>query len=310
MRAAVRQILRGFAWRGEETARAAPHVRTTLNSNQCMMTALVAALPALGAALYVGGPRVLLMLLVAYVCIGVVEVAFATFREQQVDVGTVVTGLLLVLTLPAGTPLWLLALGALFGMFFGKAIFGGTGHNILNPALLGRCFIVLGYPTLISDFLASIKGATGEGLPAPLTLAFSDAGYWILIPIILGGAFLLVTRVASWRVVISIVLSGAALSTVLWRVGAGGEANQALLLIPCSAGFLFGAVFLATDPVTSPNTAAGQWIYGILVGVLAVVITLLATYGEGMMFAILLGNLVTPTIDAGVLSLKFRGYGL
>ena len=304
MKGAVSQILHGFSWRGEDTSSHAPHVRTTLNSNQYMLTVLLAAVPALGMAIYAGGARVLAMLLVTYVCIGAVEVLFATFRNQQVDFGTVVSGLLLVLTLPPATPLWMVALGALFALFFGKAIFGGTGHNLFNPAMLGRCFILLAYPTLISDSLGTLAG----GLGVPLTLAFDKVGYTAaIVPVAIGGAVLLFTRVAAWRTVLSAIAGGAGLSLVLWLCGVS---SHALLSLPFSAGFLFGAIFIATDPVSSPNTSVGQWIYGALVGVLAVVITMLATYGEGMLFAILIGNLITPTIDSAVLNVRFRGYGL
>lgn len=304
MKGAVSQILHGFAWRGEEKSRRAPHLRTALNSNQYMLTVLLAAVPALVAAVYAGGARIFGMLLVTYVCIGAVEVLFSTFRNQQVDFGTVVSGLLLVLTLPADTPLWLVALGALFAMFFGKAIFGGTGHNVFNPAMLGRCFILLAYPKLISDSLDTLGG----GLGVPLTLSFGDLGYAAaLIPVILGGAVLLFTRVSAWRTVLATVGTGCGLSLVLWLVGA---ADYSILTLPFYAGFLFGAIFIATDPVSSPNTSVGQWIYGAVVGGLAVLITMLATYGEGMLFAILLGNLITPTIDSAVLNVRFRGYGL
>ncbi len=304
MKGAISQILHGFSWRGEETSSHSPHVRTALNSNQYMLTVLLAAVPALAMAIYAGGARVLAMLVVTYFCIGVVEVLFSTFRNQQVDFGTVVSGLLLVLTLPPQTPLWMVALGALFAMFFGKAIFGGTGHNLFNPAMLGRCFVLLAYPKLISDSLDTLGG----GLGVPLTLSFGDVGYTAaLIPVIIGGAVLIYTRVAAWRTVLGTVGFGCALSLVLWLVGAG---SHTLLTLPFYAGFLFGAIFIATDPVSSPNTSVGQWIYGALVGVLAVVITMLATYGEGMLFAILVGNLFTPTIDQAVLNVRFRGYGL
>jgi Na+-transporting NADH:ubiquinone oxidoreductase subunit B len=243
------------------------------------------------------------------------------------------------LILPPNLPLWMLALGVAFGVFIGKELFGGTGRNVFNPALVGRCFLSLAYPktmaaswvepshelvggllTWIGPPLDAVSGATplalakqGEmGSIAHLLLGSvsGSAGETSAILIILGGIFLLFTRVASWRTVVSmlgsfVILTGTLVvgGTVAYPIpGVFGPVMWHLF----AGGLLFGAFFMATDPVTSPTTNVGKWFYGIIIGSTTVLIRNFTGYVEGVTFAILLGNIVAPILDEIVIGIRIR----
>ena len=259
--------------------------------------------------------------LVAYVVGGIIEVTSALLRNHEVNEGFLVTGILIPLTLPATIPLWQVALGTAFGVIVGKEIFGGTGMNFLNPALTVRVFIFFAYPAYISGevWTAAIpadgtSGATwlgwiaedGSGIPgltwwdAFLGLIPGSMGETSTLAILLGAVLMLITRVASWRTMVGVVVG--TLMTVFLLNAVESETNP-MMNIPIwwhvvLGGWAFGMVFMATDPVSSSYTETGRLIYGFFIGVMAILIRCInPAYPEGMMLAILFMNMFAPLID-------------
>ena len=266
-------------------------------------------------------------------------------RKEGINEGFFVTGILFPLILPPATPLWMVGVGVAFGVFIGKELFGGTGRNLFNPALVGRCFLVLAYPRPMSrsyvepsrDFLGCLflkwlppgsvaeSGVDAVSIATPLSSAETEmcstshmllgnisgsAGETSAILIILGGVFLLLTRVANWRTVLSIlgsfiVLTAALIAGGAVKVGMDGVVGPVVWHL-FAGGLLFGAFFMATDPVTSPTTNTGKWIYGIIIGSVTVLIRHLTGYVEGVTFAILLGNIVAPILDEAIIAVRIR----
>jgi Na+-transporting NADH:ubiquinone oxidoreductase subunit B len=249
------------------------------------------------------------------------EVLFASVRNHEVNEGFLVTSFLYALILPATTPLWQVALGISFGVVIGKEVFGGTGKNFMNPALLGRAFLYFAYPVQLSGdaVWVPIDGYTGatplgigaiEGMKGiaesgiTLSQAFlgqvqGSIGETSTIAILFGAAVLMYTGIASWRIILS-VFAGLIIPTILF--GSPDSANPAMS-IPWTwhiaiGGFAFGAVFMATDPVSAPDTMTGHIIFGLMIGFLTWVIRVInPAFPEGIMPAILLGNIFAPTID-------------
>ena len=318
-----------------------PHVRDPLDVKRFMSMVIVALAPCVLAALYFFGLRVLAMIAVSYAVGGAIEVAFAIVRKREINEGFLVTGLVFPLTLPPALPLWMVGVGVAFGVLVGKELFGGTGRNLFNPALVGRCFLVLGYPALFSQGgtgwispawggwgrLAQYVGASdvdaiasatplvsaSHGVLAPLSDLFFGrvpgcVGETSALAIIVGGVFLILTRVANWRTVAGCLGAFAGLSAALHWAEPGSFAPAAWHL--GAGGFLLGAFFMATDPVTSPTTNAGKWAYGTLIGLATVLIRGFTGYVEGTMFAILLGNSCAPILDEIIIRLRFRRLAL
>ena len=265
--------------------------------------------------------KVLPIIIVSYVTGLAIEFAFAQKRGHEINEGFLVTGLLIPLVMPVGVPLWIVALSTAFAVIIGKEVFGGTGMNVFNPALLARAFAFFAYtpqmsgekvwyadlnenliPDGVSGATALEQLSTYEGgeLPYSISDAFlgfipGSIGETSTLAILLGAAVLLFTGVASWRIMLSVFVGGLAFG-VLFDVTGWTEypAYYHLLL----GGFAFGAVFMATDPVTSAQTNTGKWIYGFMVGALAVSVRVLnPAYPEGMMLAILFMNALAPLID-------------
>ncbi|MDR1739287.1 MAG: NADH:ubiquinone reductase (Na(+)-transporting) subunit B [Bacteroidales bacterium] len=252
------------------------------------------------------------LFIISYVVGLGIEFAFAEFRKHEVNEGFLVSGFLIPLISPPDIPLWILALSTAFAVIIGKEIFGGTGMNIWNPALLARAFMFFAYPSQISGDSVWVVDAVSAATPlsnvaqgAIDMLPSTDELFWGLIPgsvgetskfcILLGAIILLWTRIASARTMFAVIAGGGLLAFILNVSGVTEvTALQQLLM----GGFLFGAVFMATDPVTSANTNRGKWIYGLLIGMIAVVIRVFnPAYPEGMMLAILLMNTFAPLID-------------
>jgi Na+-transporting NADH:ubiquinone oxidoreductase subunit B len=253
---------------------------------------------------------------------GIFEVIFAAVRNHEVNEGFLVTSMLYTLTLPPSTPLWQVALGIIFGVVIGKEVFGGTGKNFLNPALTGRAFLYFAYPASMSGdavwtAIDGFTGATPLGLAAAGGVdAVMAAGYtWTqtflgsmsgslgetsTIAILLGAAFLLYTRVASYRIIFGVFI-GMFLTTLLFNL-IGSETNP-MFSMPwywhlSIGGLAFGMVFMATDPVSAAMTNKGRWAYGILIGFMAVLIRVVnPAFPEGIMLAILFANIFAPLID-------------
>lgn len=271
--------------------------------------------------------RVLPLYVVAYVVGLGIEFASAQIRNEEVNEGYLVSGMLIPLIVPIDVPLWILAIAVAFAVIFGKEVFGGTGMNFLNPALLCRAFLFFAYPSKMSgsSVWVSLKhgeslidGATGatplsfasEGLDAMNNagvqygmsawdmfagLIPGSVGETSVIAILIGAVILLWTGVASWKIMVSSV-AGALF--VGWLGNAFGATDVPAYYQLLMGGFAFGTVFMATDPVTSAQTECGKWIYGFLVGALCVVVRLFNPgYAEGMMLAILLMNTFAPLID-------------
>lgn len=317
----------------------APHVRDPLDLKRVMSMVIIAVIPCVFAAFYFYGWRFLAMIIVSYAAGLTVEAVFAMVRKEGINEGFFVTGILFPLILPPNLPLWMVALGVAFGVFIGKELFGGTGRNVFNPALVGRCFLSLAYPkTLASSWvepsnellggLTSWVGPSVHTVSGATPLALAKQGEFVSIPhmflgkvsgsagetsailIILGGIFLLFTRVANWRTVVSMLGAFVILTAALI---AGGAVNYpmrgmfgSLMWHLFAGGLLFGAFFMATDPVTSPTTNIGKWFYGIIIGSTTVLIRNFTGYVEGVTFAILLGNIVAPILDETVVWIRIR----
>lgn len=346
-------------WTNERTRRA-PHVRDALDLKRFMMMVVAAMLPATLFGIYnigyqhfraigvsagfsemfaYGLIKFVPILLVSYAVGGIWEVLFAIVRKHDVNEGFLVTGLIFPLVLPPTIPLWEVAVAISFGVVIGKEVFGGTGMNVLNPALTARAFVFFAYPGKISGdkvwtALDGVKEKLVDGFSGatPLLVAsstpagssavhhLSQAGYasysfwdmfWGFIPgsigetsvaaILIGAFILIVTGVGSWRIMTAVAIGGygtALLFNALSGTGTSGIFNLPPYYHLIMGGFAFGAVFMATDPVSAAQTRLGKWIYGILIGMLAILIrTVNPAYPEGMMLAILFMNLFSPLID-------------
>ncbi len=260
--------------------------------------------------------------MVVFVVGGLWEVVIATIRGHEVNEGFFVTSILFSLIVPASLPLWQAALGISFGVVIGKEIFGGTGKNFLNPALTGRAFLFFAYPgeisgdavwTAVDGFsgatplgiaaLQGMEGVTMSGftwMDAFLGKMQGSVGETSTLAIFIGGAILLITKTASWRIMAGVMLG--MIATALMFNSIGSETNP-MFAMPwywhlVVGGFAFGMVYMATDPVSAAMTNTGKWWYGALIGVMCVLIRVVnPAYPEGIMLAILFANLFAPLID-------------
>ena len=257
-----------------------------------------------------------------------IEFVVAQWKNEEIQEGYLVSGMLIPLVVPVGTPLWMLAVAVAFSVIFAKEIFGGTGMNIFNPALVARAFLFFAWPTKMSgdavwvstEKFMGLGNQLADGFTAatplgqagaghPITSTFSDMltgfmpgsiGETSFIAIMIGAAILLWTRIASWRIMLSVFADGAIEAALFNAFGAADNAVAHLGVAQhlCLGGFAFGAVFMATDPVTSARTETGKYIYGFIIGALAITIRVLNPgYPEGMMLAILFMNMFAPLID-------------
>ncbi|MDX1335274.1 MAG: NADH:ubiquinone reductase (Na(+)-transporting) subunit B [Gammaproteobacteria bacterium] len=262
---------------------------------------------------------------------GIAEVIFALVRGHEVNEGFFVTSILFTLTLPPTTPLWMVALGIIFGVVVGKEVFGGTGKNFLNPALTGRAFLYFAYPAAMSGdavwtAVDGYSGATALGVAASggieavlaANVTWFDAfigtipgslGETSTLACLLGGLMLVVTRIANWRIIVGVFLGMVASSLLLNAIGSDTNPMFAMpwywhLVL---GGFAFGMIFMATDPVTAAMTNEGRWYFGILIGVMTVLIRVVnPAFPEGIMLAILFANIFAPLIDHFVVQKNIR----
>ena len=303
------------------------HIRDCNDIKRVMIVVVVALIPALLMGMYnigyqagiegilpafwFGFLKMLPMIIVSYVTGLAIEFAFAQKRKHEINEGFLVSGLLIPMVMPITVPLWIVALSTAFAVIIGKEVFGGTGMNVFNPALLARAFAFFAYTPQMSGeavwYADSKTGATAlEQLASTGDMQWSALDAFIgLIPgsvgetstaaILIGAAILLFTGVASWRIMLSVFVGGLAFGYLFDAVGMTEFPAYYHLLV---GGFAFGAVFMATDPVTSAQTNAGKWIYGFMVGALAVIIRVInPAYPEGMMLSILFMNALAPLID-------------
>ncbi len=275
-----------------------------------------------------GAIKVLPIVVVSYgVGLGV-EFLFTTIKGHPIQEGYLVSGMLIPLVMPVDTPLWMVAVGSAFAVVIGKEVFGGTGMNVLNVALTARAFLFFAYPTMMSGdkvwvntgledgqkLVDGFSGATSLGHAAagnmasvvPMLDSFwgfeaGSIGETSAFACLIGAAILILTGIGSWRIMLSVLLGGAAMSAIFNAVGPsiGNEYMQIPVAHQLMLGsFFFGLVFMATDPVTAAQTNTGKWIYGFLIGVMAILIRVVnPAYPEGMMLAILFMNVMAPTID-------------
>jgi Na+-transporting NADH:ubiquinone oxidoreductase subunit B len=288
---------------------------------------------------WMGFLKLMPLVLVSYVVGLGIEIFFATINKHEVEEGYFVTGLLVPLIIPIDTPLWMLTVAVIFGVVIGKEIFGGTGMNILNPALTIRAFLFFAYPTWMSGDKVWVAGAkeraneimagaeldaiSGETILGSLAqgqeFAYSVSDMFLgFIPgsvgetstllILLGGLYLLYTKVASWRIMVSSVIGALVMGLIFNGVVNAGwitESSKFYSLMSTEfwhhlliGGLAFGIVFMATDPVTGSQTNKGKWYYGFFIGLISVMIRVFnPAYPEGVMLAILLMNVFAPTID-------------
>jgi Na+-transporting NADH:ubiquinone oxidoreductase subunit B len=332
---------------GDTAPKKGAHIRDAVDLKRVMSVVVLALIPALlfgmwnvGDIYYqsTGGSstlfqsfgygfiKVLPLILVSYIAGLGTEFVFVYIKGHEIEEGFLVSGMLIPLIVPVDVPLWMVALATIFAVIFGKEVFGGTGMNIVNPALLTRAFLFFAYPAKMSGDTIWVSGLSGgegvvDGFSGATPLATAAAGAMDKLPstmdmflgfvpgsigetsvlaILIGAAILLYTGVGSWKIMLSVVVGGAAMGLLLNVFATDTNPYMALpwyehLLL---GGFAFGAVFMATDPVTAAQTEKGKWIYGFLIGFIAILVRVLnPAYPEGMMMAILLLNVFAPTID-------------
>ena len=290
-----------------------------------------------------GAQWVLPIVIVSYTAGLAVEYVFAIIRKHAVNEGFLVSGMLIPLIVPVTIPLWMVAVATIFAVVLGKEVFGGTGFNILNPALTARAFLFFAYPTDMSgdvcwvelagekavdgwsgatalaygaqgvgeagtNVVQNLQGATGGIIDfSPMSMFMGtipgSVGETSTLMVLVGAFLLLATGVGSWRIMTSVFAGGAAMGLLMQGIGANEFMNMPFFYHLIIGGFAFGAVFMATDPVSAAHTNMGKIIYGFLIGIMAVLIRVLnPAYPEGMMMAILLMNVFAPLIDYYVVS--------
>ena len=334
-----------FLFVPDHTTKSGSHIRDSIDLKRTMITVVIALLPALFFGMWnigyqhyeialgikdtplldsfmFGFWKMLPMILVSYgVGLGI-EFAFASFRGHQVNEGYLVTGLLIPMIMPINVPLWMLAVSVVFAVVIGKEVFGGTGMNILNPALTARAFLFFAYPSWMSgdkvwtyiggdSTVDSFSGATPlADLAAGVEYNSSLIGSYFngtiagsvaetsTFAILIGAAILLFTGIGSWRTMISVFVGGYIMGLLFNLWGLNELMNLPSHLHLILGGFAFGAVFMATDPVTASQTNKGKIIVGLLIGIFAILIRVFnPAYPEGMMLAILLMNVFAPLVD-------------
>lgn len=308
-----------------------PHVRDNTDLKRYMTAVMLAAGPTVVASIYFFGWRSLALVIMCYIVGIVIEIGFAIANREEVTEGMFVTCILYPMILPPTIPFWMAAVGLAVGIILGKEVFGGTGKNIFNPAIVGRVFLSVTFPAHMSSrwvnpfdgplggllhWAKSLDAVTSAtpliamkgGEPTSLVNLFfgttaGSLGETCAPLIILGGLFLIATRVANWRLPLTTIV-GALLTAWIMHLAAPARfASPEFHLL--AGGLLFGAFFMVTDPVTCPFTSAGKWIYGVLIGVLTILIRNLSGFPEGVMYAILFMNIFASVIDNAVLAVKY-----
>ena len=329
-----------FLFVPNHTTKKGAHIRDAVDLKRTMVTVIIALMPALIYGIYNtgyqhysqmetpftfieafihGSWKIVPMIIVSYVVGLSIEFGFAVYRGHEVNEGYLVTGLLIPMIMPVDIPLWMVAISTAFAVLIAKEAFGGTGMNILNPALTARAFAFFAYPTYMSgnkvwvSEASNVDAISGETILGTLA-AGGDVNYSMFemfqgaIPgsiaetstlwVAVGALILIVTGIGSWRIITGGIL-GAAIMGLLFNLwGANALMSFSWMNHLIVGGFAFGIVFMATDPVSGAQTNKGKWIYGVLVGILCIMIRVFnPAYPEGVMLAILLMNVFAPTID-------------
>jgi Na+-transporting NADH:ubiquinone oxidoreductase subunit B len=330
------------------------HIRDSIDLKRTMTVVIIALIPALLFGAYntglqhfrsigevttifgyfwFGFIKILPLIIVSYVTGLGIEFIAAQIRGHEINEGFLVSGLLIPLIMPIDVPLWMLALATAFAVILGKEVFGGTGMNIFNPALLARAFLFFSYPAWMSGDNVWTEGLTAgkniiDGFSGATPLALCAAGDVTKLPsfmemfigtipgsigetstiaILIGAIILIVSGIGSWKIIAGVFAGGLGMGLLLNAVSVNEYMELPFYYHFVMGGFAFGAVFMATDPVSGSQTEKGKWIYGILIGVLSVLIRVLnPAYPEGVMLAILLMNLFAPLIDYFVIQSSIK----
>ena len=338
-----------FLFVPNHTTQKGSHIRDAVDLKRTMVTVIIALIPVLiygiyntgyqyyiqtGEsftfldAFYHGSLKIIPMIIVSYVVGLSIEFAFAVYRGHEVNEGYLVTGLLIPMIMPVDIPLWMVAISVAFAVLIAKEAFGGTGMNILNPALTARAFAFFAYPTYMSGNKVWVSEASNvDSISGETILGYLAAGqnidysvmdmfmgsipgsiaetstFWVII----GALILVLTGVGSWRIIVSGILGGAFMGFIFNLLGLNPLMEFSWINHLIVGGFAFGIVFMATDPVSAAQTNRGKWIYGFLVGVFCIMIRVFnPAYPEGVMLAILLMNVFAPTIDHYVINLNIE----
>ena len=310
----------------------APHMHNPHSTQSLMRDVIIAMLPALAVSAWVYGLNVLYVTAIAVVSCVLVEYLIQKFLVKGApticNLSAVVTGILLAFNLPSDIPWWIIVIGAVVAIGVAKMTFGGLGHNPFNPALVGRVFLLIAYPVQMTSFaqpvgdeyvdafagatpLAALKAKAIEVGDVNLLNMFAgimpgSMGEIAAAALLVGGLYMLWRRVITWHIPVAVLGSMAAFAFIVALAQGGGEALYALPAFHLLAGgAMLGAIFMATDYVTSPMTPKGMIIYGIGIGVITMIIRMWGAYPEGMSFAILLMNAVTPLINKYVKPRRF-----
>jgi Na+-transporting NADH:ubiquinone oxidoreductase subunit B len=330
------------------------HIRDSIDLKRTMTIVLLALLPALLFGSYntglqhfrsvgietgifqnfwFGFLKILPLIIVTYVTGLGIEFIAAQIRGHEINEGFLVTGMLIPLIVPIDIPLWMLSLATAFAVIFGKEVFGGTGMNILNPALTARAFLFFSYPAWMTGDKIWIEGLTkGQNIvdgfsgATPLSMlaqgdtthlqSFSSmffgtipgsVGETSTLAIMIGAFILIVTGIGSWKIMVGMVAGGLGMGLLFNLIGGNAYLELPFYYHLVMGGFAFGAVFMATDPVTAAQTDTGKWIYGLLCGALSILIRVInPAYPEGVMLAILLMNVFAPLIDYYVVQANIK----
>lgn len=284
-----------------------PHIRSKVTTNAIMMAVALALLPAAGFGIYNFGIRALLHILITVAATVLTEFLFGLYKKKLsiTDLSAVVTGLLLALNLPVSAPLWIGALGGVFAILVVKMLFGGLGQNFMNPALAARCFLLISFPALMTNFACdAYTGATplaalkaGEAVNVTDMIIGRTAGTigeTSMVAIVAGACFLILLGVIDLRIPGSYIVSFAVFVLLF---GGRGLDFQYLSAQLAGGGLMLGAFFMATDYVTRPITARGQYVFGIFLGIMTGIFRIFGPGAEGVSYAIILGNLLVPLIE-------------
>lgn len=292
-----------------------PHVRSKVSTNGIMMMVVLSLMPATGFGIYNFGIRALLHVIVTVGAAVLTEFVFGLLRKKQTigDLSAVVTGLLLALNLPVSAPLWMGAMGSVFAILVVKLLFGGLGQNFMNPALAGRCFLLISFPALMTNFncdaytgatpLAALKA--GEVVNVTDMIIGKTAGTigeTSMIAIVLGACILIMAGIIDLRIPGSYIVTFAIFVLVF---GGRGFDLQYMSAQLSGGGLMLGAFFMATDYVTRPITKKGQYVFGIFLGIMTGIFRIFGPSAEGVSYAIILGNLVTPLIEKFTMPVPF-----
>jgi len=302
----------------------APHIKAGYNLQKMMLDVIIALLPVVVASIYFFRIKAVSLLSTCLISCVVSDILFGKLRGKNIsisDLSPVVTGLLLALVLPPSLPIWAAMLGSIVAIFLGKQVFGGLGANIFNPALIGRAFLTATYPTLMTNWiephtLNAVTQATPlglmkfEGLSTNLIDLFlgnvsGSLGETSALALLIGGLYLLLRRCIDWRIPFSFIGSVILFSLILGVVRP--EKSPSVLFELLSGGLLIGALFMATDPVTSPITIRGRWIFGLGCGIMVMIIRRWGGLPEGVMYSILFMNALRPLIDRFTKPVCFGG---